>query len=357
MLDQVTAAFARQDYETASQLLRELVKQSPHDPWVKLYLARLQEVNGKVKAAEEIYRQLLQSSTNSKLISQARQGLQRLATLAKERRQQAIAQATAEPGSQAPGFLILEAVTGEARSELAKRFAQLLNTDAYTARGLLPSRGWRLYRAGLMGELAVFGQELRKAGIPAFWAAIADLQSIQVFQVNYVQALQPKAAVVCQNQANQVGMLSFEWSEVQQRVEGLLPLFSQVVDLGYRDRLEWKEHIEDYAHIWDLHLPARRCILRLQDGKYDFRQGITAQREHDTVRQRWNELVSVLNQSIPPGPVQADFTIFSESTSDFVTAIERLPSHLFLSRSSDCYLDSAFHLYSCLSLLKLSSSA
>lgn len=353
MLDQVAAAFERHDYETASQLLRELVKQSPQDPWVKLYMGRLQEVSGKSKAAEQIYRQLLQQSTNSKLVSQARQGLQRLASLEQTRRQQAIAQATAQPGSQDPGFLILEAVMGETRTEVAKRFAQLINTDAYTARGMLPSRGWRLYRAGAMGELAVFGQELRKAGIPAFWVSLAELQSIQVFQVNYFQALQPKAAVVCQNQMNQVGVLSFGWAEVKQRVEGLLPLFSQVVDLGYRDRLEWKEHIEDYAHFYDLHLPERRSILRLHDGKYDFRQGITAQRQHDTIRQHWNELIAVVNQWIPSTPVQSDFTIFSESTGDFATPIGRLPSHVFLSRSSDCYLDSAFHLYSCLSLLKL----
>ncbi|EKQ68965.1 hypothetical protein OsccyDRAFT_1567 [Leptolyngbyaceae cyanobacterium JSC-12] len=353
MLDQVAAAFERHDYETASQLLRELVKQAPHDPWVKLYVGRLQEASGRGKAAEQIYRQLLQQSTNSKLVSQARQGLQRVTTQEQPRQQPAIAQATAQPSSQELGFLILEAVMAEARTEIGQRLAQLLKTDTYTARGLLPSRGWRLYRTGTIEELALFGQALQQAGVSAFWASLAELQSIQVFQVNYIQALQPKATIVCRNQTHQVGMLSFEWSEVQQRVEGLLPLFSQVVDLGYRDRLEWKEHIEDYAHFYDLHLPAKRCILRLHDGKYDFHQGITAQEHHDTIRQRWNELITIMNQAIPPSPIQSEFTIFSESTSDFATALERLPSHMFLSRSSDCHLDPAFHLYSCLALLKL----
>lgn len=355
MLDQVIAAFEQQDYQTAAQLLRELVKQSPNDPWVKLYLGRLQEVSGKPKAAEEIYRQLLQSTTNSKLISQARQGLQRLAASVKDQRQQAIAQATATPADQELGFLILEAVSTQQRQELAQRMATLIHTDAYTARGLLPSRGWRLYRTGTIGELTLFGQELRQAGIGAFWGALSHLQRIEVYQVHYFQSLQPRVSVVCQSPTKQVGVLTFDWADVQQRVEGLLPLFSQVVDLGYRDRLEWKEHIEDYAHFCDLHLPQRRCILRLHDDRYNFQQGITAHREHETLRQRWNELISILDSKTASCSVQSDFTPFAESVVDFIPSLERLQPHIYLPRASDCYLDPAFHLYSCLAFLKLQS--
>jgi len=353
MLDQVVAAFERQDYQTAASLLRELVQRSPNDPWVKFYMGRLQEVSGKARAAEEIYRQLLRHNTNPKLIAQARQGLQRLDELAKEQRKTAIAQATANPEQQELGFLVLEAIPQERRADLAKRFAAIIHTDAYTARGLLPSRGWRLYRTGAIGELAVLGQELCAAGIPALWQPLSRIQAIEVFQVKYVQMVQPKAAVVCQNQAGQVGLLTFDWSEVLQRVEGLLPLFSQVVDLGYRDRLEWKEHIEDYAHFCDLHLPQRRCILRLHDDRYDFQQGITAQRNHDTLRQRWNELTSVLFRQTSNCPTWTDFNGFAESAADFSDAIARLPAHMHIPRGSDCYLDPTFHLYSCLTLLKL----
>ncbi|MDX2244472.1 MAG: tetratricopeptide repeat protein [Leptolyngbyaceae cyanobacterium bins.302] len=355
MLNQVAAAFERQDYQTAAQLLRELVKQSPNDPWVKLYMGRLQEVSGKPKAAEEIYRQLLRNQTNPKLVAQARQGLQRLETMTRERRQQAIAQATINPENQELGFLILEAIPNEQRAELAKRFAQIIQTDAYTARGLLPGRGWRLYRTGAIGELAVLGQELRQAGISAFWQALSSLAAIEVFQVQYFQTLQPQVTVVCQNSTNQVGVLTLDWADIQQRVEGLLPLFSQVVDLGYRDRLEWKEQIEDYAHFCDLHLPQRRCILRLHDDRYHFQQGITAQRNHDTLRQRWNELTQILFQKIPQSAVWSDFTAFAESAVDFAESIDRLPSHIHLPRATDCYLDPAFHLYSGLAFLKLQS--
>lgn len=352
MLDQVAAAFERQDYQAASDLLREFLKQSPNDPWAKLYMGRLQEVSGKHKIAEGIYRQLLKDSRNAKLISQARQGLQRIEIAAHERRREAIAQATAEPENQEPGFLILEAVTGDARSEFAKRFAQLLQIDAYTARGLLPSRGWRLYRSGSIGELQLLGQELRQAGIPNFWATISAIQAIQVFQVNHFQTLHPKATTVCANEENQLGILTFDWSEVKQRVTGFLPLFSQVVELGYRDRVERKESVEDYANFCDLHLPERNCILRIQDGKYDFRQGYMAGQQYETIRQRWNVLMAALNQQIPNSSVWSEFIPFAETTNDFIDAIERIESHIDLPRTTDCPLDPTFHLYSCLAFIK-----
>lgn len=348
MLEQIAAAFDRQDYQAAADLLREWIKQSPHDPWAKLYMGRLQEVSGKPKAAEEIYRQLLRSSANAKLMAQARQGLQRLETAAKAQRQAAIAQATANPADQELSFLILDAIPSDQRQELGKRFASLIHTDAYTARGQLPSRGWRLYRTGAIGELTLFGTELRQAGIPAFWLSTSQIQRVEVFQIKYFQALQPKAVAVCQNAAQQIGTLTFDWAEVQQRVEGLLPLFSQVVDVGYRDRLEWKEHIEDYANLCDLHLPQRHCILRLHDDRYDFQRGITANRAYDTLRQSWNELTQAIAQPLATRPLWSDFTQFAETVEDFTDDIERLESHIYLPRSSDCYLDPTFQLYSCL---------
>lgn len=352
MLDQVAAAFACQDYQTASHLLRELLKQSPDDPWAKLYMGKLQEVAGKQKIAEGIYRQLLRDSSNAKLISQARQGLQRIETAAQKHRQQEIAQATANPEDQETGFLVLEAVSGESRQQIAKQFAQLLKLDGYTARGLLPSRGWRLYRVGPIGELQLLGKELHYAGVPSFWASQSDIQEIKVFQVNHFKALQPKATAVCLNHTHQPGILNFDWKEVQQRVTGLLPLFSQVLDVGYRDRPEWKESIQDYAHVCDLHLPNRNCILRIQDGKYDFRQGYMAGQQHETIRQRWNMLMATLNQQIPSLSVWSEFISFAETTNDFIGAIDRIEAHIDLPRADACPLDPTFHLYSCLAFLK-----
>ena len=353
MLDQVATAFERQDYQTAAQLLKELLKRSPQDPWVQLYVGRLQEVSGKATAAEGIYRQLLKSQTNSKLIAQARQGLQRLGGVIQPK-PQAIA-ATRQPGSANPGFMILSAVPNEARSHLGQRFASVMNLDAYTARALLPSQGWKLYRAGAFAELQEVGQALKAEGVPIFWAAASDLEAIQVFHISHFSTLDANPTAVCKNDTGQLGSLTFAWSEVAQRIEGILPIFSQVVELGYRDRPEWKDKIEDYAHFCDLHLPSRRCILRIHDSRYNFKQGALASFAADTIRQRWNHLLTCLNQQLPQTPIWSDFTLFSETVDDFTVPLSRLKSQIFLSRAEDCYLDSAFHLYSTLAFLKSST--
>ncbi len=354
MLDQVAAAFECQDYETASRLIKELLKQSPQNPWVQFYAGRLQEVSGKFTAAEEIYRQILRHTTNPKLATQARQGIQRVEISQREQRQRAIARATTEPTNQEPGFLVLKAITEDARAIALQNFARIMKIDAYTARMLLPSRGWRLYRSSTLAELQVYGQELQAAGIPAFWAARSQIQQIQVFQVNYFQTIAPQPTVICRNEHEQLGCLTFDWSEVKQRVEGRLPLFERVLVLGYRDRLERKEATQDYSHFCDLHLPGRRCILRLHDSQYDFHQGISVippqasidELDRNTIRTNWNHLITLLNQQLPDCPVWSEFTAFGETASDFAAPLRHVKSHINLLRRNDSHWDPAFHLYS-----------
>ena len=359
MLNDVAAAFDRQDYRLAAQLLKDWLKQSPQDPWARLYWGRLHEVSGKLDSAEWVYRQLLRDTTNPKLMAQARQGMQRLEAIQQERRQQAIAAAMAAPDSSEPGFMVLEAVTGDDRTAAVQNFARVMRVDAYTARMLLPSRGWRLYRAGSTGELRVYGQELRNAGIPTFWASVPDIETIQVFQVNYFQSEFPNATVICHNDQGQVGELSFDWAEVSQRVEGMLPVFEQVLTIGYREQLERKEQTQDYARMCDLHLPSRRCILRLLDGDYEYGQGIelpdrrgTNALDHYTVRTNWNQLMDLLDQHLPSARVRSDFTPFAESAADFSVQLLRLNDHIKLFRSENSYWNPAFHLYSSLLFLQ-----
>jgi hypothetical protein len=358
MIDQVAAAFDCHDYHTAARLLKQLLKESPKNPWVQLYLGRLQEVSGKLDASEAIYRQLLRDTTNPKLVSQARQGIQRLEQTQRERRQQAIAQATTDPAFNEPGFLVLEAVTGEARAAAIQNFARIMKLDAYTVRMLLPSRGWRLYRSSAVGELQVYGQELQKSGVPVRWASLKQIEQIPVFQVNYIETIDPKVVVVCRNEQDQVGSLSFDWSEVQQRVEGRLPIFEQVVDLGYRDKLERKQKTQDYAQFCDLHLPGRGCILRLHDGTYDFDRSIPVvssgtihELDLSIIRTNWNSLLGLFNQHMRPGSVWSDFIPFGETTADFAAPLVRLKPKTHLLRQVDSYWDSAFHLYSSLIFL------
>jgi hypothetical protein len=359
MLDEIIAAFERQDYRTAAQLVAKLRAQSPQNPWTLFYSGRLHEVSGKLESAIDRYRQLLRETTNAKLVTQVRQAIQRVEALQRERRQQAIAQATAEPNNNAPGFLALEAVTGSDRATVVQNFARAMKLDVYTTRLLIPNRGWRLYRVGLAGELQVYSQELQQAGVPNVWAAQPDLEAIQIFRVNSFQSAAPKATVVCQNVHDQIGLLSFDWAEVSQRVEGTLPIFEQVLDLGYRNRLERKEETQDYAHFCDLHLPGRRCLLRLHDSSYQFDQGlaISTQAASDaldrgTVRTNWNQLMALIKQQTPHAETWSHFTPFAETAADFAVPLLRLKSHIYLSRQTDSYWDSAFQLYSSLIFLR-----
>jgi len=351
MLDDLIAAFDRQDYRTAAQLLKALLAEAPDHPWLQFYRARLQEVSGKWTAAETIYRQLLRETTNPKLAVQARQGIQRLEAMQAEQQQQAIAQAIAAPNANEPGFLVLEAVTGEGRNATIQNLARVMKLEAYTARLLLPNRGWRLYRYGPVGELQVYGEALRAAGVPTFWASVPQVQAIQVFRVNYFQTLSPQPIVICQNAQDQLGSLPFDWSEVSQRVTGMLPIFEQVLELGYRDRPERKEKTQDYAHFCDLHLPSRHCILRLHDSNYDFQRGVAVatkanRLDRDTIRTNWNALLQRFDRHIPQTPIWSDFTTFGETAADFTVHLLRLQSHIRLSRATDSYWDAAFHLYS-----------
>jgi hypothetical protein len=384
MIDQVVDAFERQDYRTAARLLKQLVKQEPKNPWVQLYVGRLHEATGKMESAEAVYRKLLRGTTNPKIMSQARQGLGRLEAMEQERRRQALAEATADPNSGEIGALVLEPITAEAKTEAIQKFARIMQIDAYSARLQLPTRGWRLYRTGPMGELNFYVSSLRDASIPCFAAVIANIKEINVFNVHYFSEsegigtpgalgrLSSQASVVCKNAQGQLGSLTFNWSEVTQRVEGLLPLFDEVVDHDGRGNLKRKTQTLDYVQFCDLHLPERGTILRLCDRNYQFQQGIALfpkplqdQRrnskakapslEQGTTRKNWNHLLDFLNPKLPQIPVWSDFKTFAETAIDFREMLGHLPSHIDLFRRKETPWDPAFQLYSGLIFLKNSS--
>jgi len=351
MFESIEAAFDRQDYKTAAHLLKPLRQQNPDHPFVQLYVGRLYEESGKLTAATAAYRQILQVVTNPKVVSQARQGLQRLEAIAQAQKVEAIAQATADPNNAKIGFLILEPIEGDAPQAAAQNFARIMKIDPYMARLQLPSRGWRLYRTGAIGELAWYGQELRKAGVPAFWTSLESLQGLRVLRVNYLQGVSPNATVICQNEADQTGTLTFDWAEVNHRVEGLLPIFEDVVDLDSRKKLMRKEKTQDYVQVLDLHLPKRRCILRFCDRAYQFQQGVIFEQDampnhQATTRMRWNALTQFLGDRLAAVPSRSDFIPFAETTQEHLAFLQDFPTHINLLRKAPTYWDAAFQLYS-----------
>ncbi|KAM3095003.1 tetratricopeptide repeat protein [Phormidesmis sp. 146-12] len=366
LLEQIAAAFDRQDYRAAAKLLKEFLQESPQNVWGQFYKARLYEISGKREAAGEIYRYLLRDGTNPKLVTQARQGIQRLDEIAQTEHKQAIAQATADPENAEPGILVLESMPSDARSSAAQNLARIMKLDAYTARMQIPNRGWRLYRVGAIGELQHYGQQLRNAEIPAFWASVDALQKLPVFQVHYIQEYQPQAIVVCQNEQGQIGSLKFDWSEVSQRVEGMLPIFEQVVDTDLRKgtiERQRKQTTQDYAHLCDLHLPKRRCILRLCDLNYQFHQGIAFSAppkdsvaiDQATNRIHWNNLIAFLKYQLSQQPAWLEFQTFGETAIDHTLLLKRLNSHVHLFGQDSSPWNPAFHLYSGLAFLRESA--
>ncbi|NJO46605.1 MAG: tetratricopeptide repeat protein [Oscillatoriales cyanobacterium RM2_1_1] len=363
MLDiqQVAAAIQDQDYRTAAQLLKQVQQESPNHPWLKFYIGRLYEATDKWDRAEQVYRKLLQSATNSKVITQARQGLQRLETLESNRRKAAISQATAQPQAEEPGVLILEPIAPEQKMAMAQQLARIFKTDAYTARMQLQSRGWRLYRTGSIGELQVYGEEMQQAGISVFWASLAEIRKINVFRVQYIQSLTPQPILVCRDHQDQLGSLEFSWSEVSQQVEGLLPLFMEAMDFDPRrqrgDRFRHKEMIQDYVQIHDLHLLNRCTILRFCDQSYQFHQGVSLTKAsteasepstpltQSTTRLNWNQLLATFNQHLPEN-IWSEFTPFAETTLDYTQLLKQLPPQIDIERKSETPWDAAFQLYS-----------
>ena len=370
MIDQVADAFKREDYRTAAALLKQWVKQEPKNPLVRLYVGRLHEATGKLEAAQTVYRQLLQGTTNPKIMSQARQGLGRVEAMEKEQRRQALAEAKADPNSGELGLFVLEPINPEVKQVAAQKFARIMQIDAYTARLQLPTRGWRLYRTGQMGDLQFYVSSLRGASIPCFAVPLIKIQSLNVFRVNYFSdsdsdSRTPQCTAVCQNSEGQLGSLSFSWTEVAQRVEGLLPLFDEVVNWDANRQLQRKTQILDYVPFCDLHLPQRNSILRLCDRNYQFQQGIVLSPlpntpkllqpslpHQTTSRKNWTNLLAFLNRHLPKTPVWSDFTSFAETALDYREMLGHVASHIDLFRREETPWDPAFQLYSGLVFFK-----
>ncbi|MGB3694696.1 MAG: tetratricopeptide repeat protein [Spirulinaceae cyanobacterium] len=360
MFEQIAEAIKSKDYRQAAQLLSPLRKQQPDNPWVQLYVGLVYEGTKHWSNAEKTYRQLLKATTNPKIITQARKGLGRLQKIEQESRKQAIAEALAAPKGSDPGVLVLEPIIPALKLEAAKSFAKIMEMDAYTARLQIPSQGWRLYRTGKLGELNYYVSCLQKADIKCFCTSLLTLETINIYQVRYFQSLEKEANFCYQDSQGNLKTLSFHWSEISKRVEGLVPLFDSVVDTDARRNLQRKTQTLDYVQFCDLHLPEKQTILRLSDRHYEFQQGTSFASNgrtspalgQGTIRKNWNNLMNLINQKLPHTLVWSDFTYFAETALEFPEMLKRVKSNIELFRREETPWDAAFQLYSCLVFFK-----
>jgi hypothetical protein len=353
----IAQAIDRGDYTQARNHLKVFCQENPEDPWGKFYLGRLLEAQHRLREAETLYIEILKQTTQVKLINLARQGIQRVQAQEKQEHQQAIEAALAEEGQREMGCLVLEPMDSGQKAQVAVEFGRLMHLDPYTARLHLPSRIWRLYRTGPVGELMVYQQALARIGIPAFCVSLSTIESVLVLQIHSLQITAENLIIQVQNsEGNAEGSsektfktVTLDASEIGQWVEGLLPIFEQVVDQGTWRKVIHKEKIQDYAHLIDLHCPERQLILRLCDQNYGFEASATGKPlENLTHHQRWQALVNRLTGFLPHLQKRSSFQLFAEAAFDQDLFLQRISPQIGLLRQKDSPWDQAFHLYSIL---------
>lgn len=354
--DQFMVALEQGNLTAAARLLKRWKQHSVDDPWFRLAAGRYFEATHNFQKATSAYLFVLQQGGQTRLVTQARQGIQRIQDSQARAREQDLTEAKAQPGAETQALLFLEPVTPEARQVAGQGLAQVMQMDAYTARMLIPGKHWRLYRVGSLGELQYFGQQLQENQTPAFWVTLAQIKALPVFQVHYVEQMQSQVTVVCQNPSGQLGKITFSWQEVSQRVTGKVPIFESVVDIGPWGKLQRKQQTQDYAEVVDLHLYGRGSILRFCDRTYQYRQGVslgtTPQQTPPLIaQQEWQQLKGHLMQQ-QEILCHRGFSGFGDSALEFLELLPPLDSHLALNRREPSPWDLVFHLYSCLCYLR-----
>ncbi|BFM39206.1 hypothetical protein [Synechocystis sp. LKSZ1] len=364
MLQAIANAIETEQYEEALQLLQDLEAADAENLWAIFYRARLTEAIGDLTEAEGQYRQLLPQVNNPQLTAKIRQGLTRISqqrhlaqAKAQQERQQALEAVRQEPENQQPGIFVLDIVPPEDKPAVAAQFAEIMQIDAYSARLQLPSRAWRLYRTGGLGELAFYQQQCEARGIPSFCVPVSQILALKVLPVFYLETLEPNPRVVYRINHEEQGQFDFQWSEVGQRVEGLLPIFEEYVNVNTRGKIERRTDVLDYAKICDLHLLNRNIILRFCDQVYEFHQGVSLlapenRSQESTSHEQWQTLQQHFQDHLPLSPVWSDFNPFADTAKDFPELLKLITPHIHFLRREETLWDQAFHLYSSLAFCR-----
>jgi hypothetical protein len=364
LLDEVTQSFDRGDYRSATTALKQLWQLQPENPWVQLYRGKLYEVGGNLIQATETYKNLLKAVSIPKVMAQARQGLARVAHLEQEQRSREIALSISGPDQQQQGILVLEAIPSDIRTQASQALAQIVGIDPYSARMQLPNRGWRIYRMGKIGEMNLYGQQMKAQGIPAFWIPTTDLTKPQLFQVQAIQADEPKIELLCTNPQGKTGVVSFTWAEVTQVVKGRLPIHDRVLEfdplrreISKRSR---KEEVRDYALVIDLQLKTRNCIFRFCDRTYQFDQGVDFTPDiplaQTVTRSQWNGINEWITSELKTKPIWDEFNAFNETAIEFPQLLKSIDPGFYLPgqepRQDNSRTNPSFHLYSLLAFCR-----
>lgn len=355
---QIVAALEVRDYKQVTQLLKQWQATEPANPLLRLYAAQLQEKTNRLEAAEKNYLKLLKQLPGSKIVSQARAGLQRVQKQQAAQKTAELEKARTVDGGSEPAILAIASPPTDQHQQTILGLAKVCNLDAYTARQKVPNAGFRLHRTGIWGEISYYQKALQQVNVPTLTAKVKDIKSLQTFQICYFEALLPQPIVICKSAEGQLGKIAFNWSEVSQRVTGQLPIFEQVVDLGPWGKTKHKEQIQDYAQVVDFHLPKREIVLRLCDRLYKYQKGTAISQRKGSAnaaqpeinsRILWNQLIAKIDAT--NSPQHSEFTRFGKGALEFIKILPVIAPNLDIDRRAPSDWDVAFHLYSSLCYL------
>ncbi|AFZ42359.1 hypothetical protein PCC7418_0113 [Halothece sp. PCC 7418] len=355
MFEDIASAIAQQDYTTATQLIDTLKQEHPDHPWLTFYTAQVEAAQGNLEGAKEIYQKLLQECSNRKLLLQIREALRQLETAESESQQSAIAQALAQPGGKDTAVFILSALPLEEKQQAAQTLAKTFSIDPYNARLQIPSRGWRLFRIGEKGALSYYSEALQKKNVPCFCVPLNALDRLNVLQVQYFRTQEDRVIARCVNAKGQEGTFEFQWSDIQQQVQGRVPIFEEIITKDKKGKPTSKRQTLDYVQFCDLHLFPEQTILRLCDQKYQFQQSAPLTdtiQKGETITRNWLQLLNYLEEKMPEIQRWGDFTPFGESAIAFSQTLQQITSHIDLKRRYETSWDAAFQLYSGLVFFK-----
>jgi hypothetical protein len=356
MFEALEQAIDNQDYEIANQIIQDLDKQKVDKLWLKYYQTLILEKQEQLAQAEANYRQIIKESIypDAKLINLIRNGIERIVLLQKEKQEAKKQGFKNIENSEDLAVFVLENVDLNEKQKLAAQFANIMGIDRYTATLQIPTRSWRLYKTGKLGELNYYQDELAKIGLPCFCQPLNKINQINVYQVNYLERTNNNHQLkfFCQDQEGKEEIVQLATKDISAWVQAMIPLLELTVNLDQKNRIQKKKSTLDYIAFSDLHSLNHNAIFRFNDRAYQFERDEHIKPESNTTKQKWQDLVNSLQTIINDSLVWSNFTLFGEGVIQFPEMLKQIDSHIHLFRREETVWEEAFQLYSGLIFLQ-----
>ena len=361
MFQELEKAIDAQDYEIAHKIIEDLDSQQADKLWLKYYQALILEKQEQLQQAEQDYRQIIKETIypDPKLINLLRNGIERIIKVQREKKETKKQQFTNLENSGDLAILVLENVTLEEKQKIAPDFAKIMEIDRYTATLQIPTRSWRLYKTGPLGELNYYQSELQKIGLSCFCQPLNKINNMIVYQVKYLEIDNDASQfrLFYENEQGKEDVIEVATEDINAWVKAMIPLFELTVHMDKKNKIQKKKSTLDYIAFFDLHSLNHNAIFRFNDRAYQFERDKNIKPESNTTKQKWQELEDSLKTFINPSQVWSKFTLFAEGVIHFPEMLKQIKSHIYLFRREETVWDEAFQLYSGLIFLQNNHSA